>query len=149
MQHQRTNLLETSARAEAGGCATLRVSGTAPASGYPRARALRKVRTPFEDAHAFSKVRILENPDDFFEDAQPFPRCAQKTVHLGTLSKHSDRGRSKRQRDLTRQRRWVQGRALGHGVQGGALVAPCCDRGLRLKEQMRPACHFFPPGVTP
>jgi hypothetical protein len=36
------------------------------------------VRTPFEDAHRFSKVRILENPDDFFEDAHPFPRCARK-----------------------------------------------------------------------
>jgi hypothetical protein len=45
-----------------------------------------KVRTCFEDAHRFSKVRILENPDDFFEDAQAFPRCARKTAHLrGTL----------------------------------------------------------------
>jgi len=32
------------------------------------------VRTPFEDAHGFSKVRILENPDDFFEDAHPFSK---------------------------------------------------------------------------
>jgi hypothetical protein len=23
-------------------------------------------------------VRILEKPEDFFEDAQPFPRCARK-----------------------------------------------------------------------
>ena len=41
-----------------------------------------KVRTPFEDAHRISKVRILENPDDFFEGAHPFARCAQKTAHL-------------------------------------------------------------------
>ena len=37
-----------------------------------------KVRTPFEDAQANSKVRILENPGDFFEGAHPFPRCARK-----------------------------------------------------------------------
>jgi hypothetical protein len=41
-----------------------------------------KVRTSFEDAHWFSKVRILENPDDSFEGAHPFPRCALKTAHL-------------------------------------------------------------------
>ncbi len=40
--------------------------------------ALPKVRTGFEDAHRFSKVRILENPGDLFEDAHPFPRCARK-----------------------------------------------------------------------
>ena len=45
-----------------------------------------KVRTPFEDAHRFSKVRILENPEVFFEGAQAFARCARKTAHLrGTL----------------------------------------------------------------
>jgi hypothetical protein len=41
-----------------------------------------KVRTGFEDAHPCSKVRILENPDDSFEGAHPFPRCAPKTAHL-------------------------------------------------------------------
>jgi hypothetical protein len=41
-----------------------------------------KMRTPFEDAHPFSKVRILENLDDSFEDAHPFPRCARETEHL-------------------------------------------------------------------
>ena len=41
-----------------------------------------KVRTGFEDAHPFSTVRILENPDDSFEGAHPFPRCAPKTAHL-------------------------------------------------------------------
>src|SRR5580658_8466944 len=51
---------------------------TAPGAG----RALPKVRTGFEDAHCFSKVRILENPDDSFEDAQAFTRCARKTAHL-------------------------------------------------------------------
>jgi hypothetical protein len=45
-----------------------RVQGQGPA----------KVRTSFEDAHPSSNVRILENPDDSFEDAQPFPRCARK-----------------------------------------------------------------------
>jgi hypothetical protein len=42
-------------------------------------RALAKVRTGFEGAHCFRKVRILENPDDSFEDAHVFPRCAPKT----------------------------------------------------------------------
>jgi hypothetical protein len=41
-----------------------------------------KVRTGFEDAQLFRKVRILENPEDFFEDAHPFPRCAPKTEDL-------------------------------------------------------------------
>jgi hypothetical protein len=40
------------------------------------------MRTLFEDAHPFSKVRILENLDDSFEDAHPFPRCARETEHL-------------------------------------------------------------------
>jgi hypothetical protein len=64
--------------AEASACATLRANGIAPASGYPRAEALPKVRTMFEDAHPFREVRILENPGDSFEDAHPFPRCARK-----------------------------------------------------------------------
>jgi hypothetical protein len=63
--------------AEASRCAHSYVIGT----GW-RATALPKVRTGFEDAHPFREVRILENPDDFFEDAQPFPRCAPKTAHL-------------------------------------------------------------------
>ena len=49
------------------------VQGRGPAS---------KVRTLFEDAQAFRKVRILEKPEDFFEDAHLFPRCAPKTAHL-------------------------------------------------------------------
>jgi hypothetical protein len=32
------------------------------------------VRTMVEDAHQKRKVRILENPDDSFEDAQPFSK---------------------------------------------------------------------------
>jgi hypothetical protein len=68
--------------AEASVCTTLRKNGTAPASGYPRAAALPKVRTLFEGAQAFRKVRILENPGDSFEDAHPFPRCAPKTAQL-------------------------------------------------------------------
>jgi hypothetical protein len=64
--------------AEASACTTLRVNGTAPASGYPRAEGLPKVRTLFEDAHHCREVRILENPGDSFEDAHPFPRCARK-----------------------------------------------------------------------
>jgi hypothetical protein len=70
--------------ADASACATLRENGTAPASGYPRAEALPKVRTLFEDAHHFLKVRILENAGDSFEDAHPFPRCAPKTAQLRT-----------------------------------------------------------------
>jgi hypothetical protein len=63
--------------AEASAYTTLRENGTGC-----RAAALPKVRTWFEDAHRFRKVRILENPDDSFEDAHPFPRCALKTAHL-------------------------------------------------------------------
>jgi hypothetical protein len=63
--------------AEIRGNATLRQSGTGC-----RAEALPKVRTLFEDAHRFRKVRILENPDVSFEEAHPFPRCAPKTAHL-------------------------------------------------------------------
>jgi hypothetical protein len=59
--------------AEARRCATLRVNGTGC-----RAVLLPKVRTSFEDAHGFWEVRILENLEDFFEDAHPFPRCARK-----------------------------------------------------------------------
>jgi hypothetical protein len=69
--------LEQRVEAEASGCATLRANGTGC-----RAEALPKVRRLFEDAQAFRKVRILENPDDFFEGAHPFPRCARKTAHL-------------------------------------------------------------------
>jgi hypothetical protein len=54
-------------------------ASTAPGPGQ---RPGSKVRTAFEDAHGFRKVRILENPGDFFEDAHPFPRCAQKSAHL-------------------------------------------------------------------
>src|SRR5580698_4242704 len=69
--------------AEASACATLRENGTAPASGYPRARGpASKVRSSFEGAHHFLKVRILENAGDSFEDAHPFPRCARKSAHL-------------------------------------------------------------------
>jgi len=68
--------------AETSGNTPLRKSGTAPASGYPRAEALPKVRTGFEDAQGFQEVRILENPGDSFEDAHPFARCAPKTAHL-------------------------------------------------------------------
>src|ERR1700722_8054678 len=50
-------------------------ASSAPGPGH---RPGSKVRTPFEDAHGFSKVRILENPDDFFEDAHRFARCARK-----------------------------------------------------------------------
>ena len=50
---------------------TLRANGTGC-----RAKALPKVLTPFEGAHLFRKVSILENPDDSFEDAHPFPRCS-------------------------------------------------------------------------
>ena len=41
-----------------------------------------KMRSPFEDAHRFRKVRILENAGDSFEDAHPFTRCAPKTAML-------------------------------------------------------------------
>src|SRR5580700_2574544 len=73
-----------------------------------------KVRTSFEDAHRIRKVRILENPDVFFEDAHPFPRCARKTAHL--RERRSERGSRPKQwwRDFTGQR---------HRVQGGALAA--------------------------
>src|ERR1700722_11133096 len=50
-------------------------ASTAPSPGR---RPGSKVRTGFEDAHRFSKVRILENPGDSFEDAHLFPRCARK-----------------------------------------------------------------------
>jgi hypothetical protein len=36
--------------------------------------ALAKVRTFVRRCALFSKVRILENPDDFFEDAHPFSK---------------------------------------------------------------------------
>jgi hypothetical protein len=41
-----------------------------------------KVRTLFEGAQHVGEVRILENPEDSFEDAHPFPRCARETAHL-------------------------------------------------------------------
>jgi hypothetical protein len=68
--------------AEASACTTLRANGTAPASGYPRAKALPKVRNLFEGAQQFSKVRILENAGDSFEDAHRFARCARKSAPL-------------------------------------------------------------------
>jgi hypothetical protein len=57
----------------------LRPEGSSPKSGQSPGS---KVRTWFEGAHCFSKVRILENLGDFFEDAHPFPRCARKSEHL-------------------------------------------------------------------
>ncbi len=66
--------------AEASVCTTLRENGTARAGAGPRPcrRCARcsKMRTDF------SKVRILENAGDSFEDAHPFARCARKTEHL-------------------------------------------------------------------
>ena len=73
---ERMNVSKQAIKAATRGNTTLRENGTAPASGYPRAAALPKVRTLFEGAHLFRKVRILENPDDSFEDAHLFPRCA-------------------------------------------------------------------------
>ena len=43
-----------------------------------------KMLTPFEGAHGFWEVSILENPGDLFEDAQPFTRCSPETAHLRT-----------------------------------------------------------------
>jgi hypothetical protein len=63
-------------KAETRGCATLRVIGTGSRA------APWKVRTLFEDAHQIRRVRILEKPEDSFEGAQLFPRCAPKTAHL-------------------------------------------------------------------
>jgi hypothetical protein len=58
----------------------------APTAPGPGQRPGSKVPTRFEDAQGFSKVRILENPEVFFEGAQAFARCARKTAHLrGTL----------------------------------------------------------------
>ena len=48
---------------------------------------------PLRRCSRFSKVSILENPEDFFEDAHPFPRCAPKTAHLRRRGE-KDRGRS-------------------------------------------------------
>src|SRR5580698_3464016 len=59
-------------------------ASTAPGPGR---RPGSKVRTPFEGAHRSSKVRILENPDDSFEGAQAFPRCARKTAHLRRIGR--------------------------------------------------------------
>jgi hypothetical protein len=58
-------------KAETGGNTTLRANGT-----ECRAKALPKMLTPFEGAHLFREVSILENSDDSFEDAHPFPRCS-------------------------------------------------------------------------
>jgi hypothetical protein len=68
--------------AEISGNKTLRENGTGC-----RAKALPKMRTGFEGAHGFREVRILENPEDSFEDAHPFPRCAPETAHLRVQSK--------------------------------------------------------------
>ena len=74
---QKNSFRDKTIEAETGECTTLRVNGTG-------SRAV----PWFEDAHSLrrcspvSKVRILENPGDFFEDAQRFPRCALKTEHL-------------------------------------------------------------------
>ena len=70
------NTTQQRVEADASVYTTLRENGTAPASGGRGPAS--KVRTSFEDAHHFSKVRILENPEDSFEDAHPFPRCARK-----------------------------------------------------------------------
>jgi hypothetical protein len=51
-----------------------------------------KVRTLFEDAHHFVKVRILENPEDSFEDAQLIPRCARKVRTYGGQVRRGRRG---------------------------------------------------------
>jgi hypothetical protein len=47
-------------------------------------------------------VRILENPEDSFEDAHPFPRCARK-VRIFAEGRHS-----RREAD-----RWLRLTALG------------------------------------
>ena len=111
--------------AEASVCTTLRENGSSPASGYPRAAAL-----PAEGAHfvrrcaPFSKVRILENPGDFFEDAHPFPRCARKTGGLSEGGKKN--------------------RALGGGGSGDAELGPglppackpCLELALPARERL-------------
>ncbi len=54
--------------AEVSARTTLRENGTARGC---RAEALPKVRTLFEGAQPFRKLRILENPEDSFEDPHP------------------------------------------------------------------------------
>jgi hypothetical protein len=67
---ERMNFVKEPIEAETSGNTTLRANGTG-------CRAVPcKMLTPFEDAHLFRKVSILENPDNSFEDAHPFPRCS-------------------------------------------------------------------------
>jgi hypothetical protein len=60
--NERISIENNTLEAEARRCATSRVNGTAPASGYPRARALPKVRNSFEDAHGFRKCASWKIP---------------------------------------------------------------------------------------
>jgi hypothetical protein len=71
--------------AETSGNTTLRANGTGC-----RAAALpcKKVLTWFEGAHFFREVSILENPDDSFEDAHPFPRCSPELL-ASIINKHA------------------------------------------------------------
>ena len=63
-------------KAEARSCATLRSNGTGSRA-VPWFEGAQLVRR----CAGFRKVRILENPEDFFEDAHPFPRCARKSAN--------------------------------------------------------------------
>ena len=68
-------------------------ASTAPGPGHRPGRRC----TVFEGAHQSRKVRILENLDDSFEDAHPFPRCA--TIWYAS-SRRKQRGW------VFRRRRW-------------------------------------------
>jgi hypothetical protein len=70
------NVSKQAIEAETSGNTTLRANGTG-------SRAVpSKVLTSFEGAHLFRKVSILENLDDSFEDAHPFPRCSPEHAKI-------------------------------------------------------------------
>jgi hypothetical protein len=78
-----------------------------------------KVRTAPEGAQPFAKVRILENPDDSFEDAHPFTRCAPETAHL--------RGIARRDRPVRRHSIPINFSFFVEIVHGTAGRAPLID----------------------
>ena len=75
-----------------------------------------KMRTGFEDAQLLDAVRILENPEDLFEGAHPFPRCARKSAHLRGDTLGSDR---------------FDRMSFGTGVRAGVGTTAARESGVR------------------
>ena len=120
-------------------------ASTAPG---PGGALVRRCATGFEDAHRCRKCAFLGNPDDSFEDAHPFPRCAQESCASShnrpprSSSPSSDSARSRSLR-LFDSFRWGSPKSMAT-TSGGHQFR--LDRPLvRVRRYNRASCQTAKP----